>query len=140
MRGIERVVPQLATVDCRVLPTGRACVPAAAYAAGEVHRAGSYQCTRLDRYGFPRGYLMRNKRGQGFTTGDLVRAEVPASSKKAGCHVGQVAVRASGSFKRVSGFGCGWPQRNPFLSIGAHEHGTTVESQEHPRVDGWWRA
>ena len=58
---------------------------------------GSYQRTRLDKFGFPRGYLMRTKRVHGFGTGDMVRAEVP-SGGKAGVHVGRVAVRASGSF------------------------------------------
>ena len=58
---------------------------------------GAYSRTRLDRFGFPRGYLMRRKRVHGFQTGDWVRAEAP-KGKKAGVHVGRVAVRASGSF------------------------------------------
>ena len=58
---------------------------------------GSYQRTRLDRYGFPRGYLSRDKRMHGYQTGDLVRAEVP-SGKKAGMYVGRVAIRATGYF------------------------------------------
>ena len=58
---------------------------------------GSYQRTRLDKFGFPRGYLLRTKRVHGFGTGDLVRAEVP-SGLKTGTHTGQVAIRASGSF------------------------------------------
>lgn len=58
---------------------------------------GSYQRTRLDKFGFPRGYLTRSRRVHGFQTGDLVRADVPAG-KKAGVHIGRVAVRASGSF------------------------------------------
>ncbi|WP_233880223.1 RNA-guided endonuclease IscB [Paraburkholderia flagellata] len=58
---------------------------------------GSYQRTRLTRYGFPRGYLMRQKQVQGFQTGDHVRADVP-HGKKAGVHTGRVAVRATGSF------------------------------------------
>lgn len=58
---------------------------------------GSYQRTRLTAYGFPRGYLMRQKTVHGFQTGDLVRAVVP-SGKKAGIHTGRVAVRSSGSF------------------------------------------
>jgi 5-methylcytosine-specific restriction endonuclease McrA len=58
---------------------------------------GSYQRTRPDKYGFPRGYLTRSKRVHGFQTGDLVRADVPAG-KKAGKHTGRVAVRATGSF------------------------------------------
>lgn len=58
---------------------------------------GSYQRTRLDRFGFPRGYLMRQKRAKGFQTGDLVCAKVPVG-KNAGTHTGRVAVRATGSF------------------------------------------
>jgi 5-methylcytosine-specific restriction endonuclease McrA len=58
---------------------------------------GSYQRTRLTKYGFPRGYLLRAKRVHGFATGDMIKACVP-SGKKAGRYVGRVAVRASGSF------------------------------------------
>ncbi|MDD2714025.1 MAG: RNA-guided endonuclease IscB [Simplicispira sp.] len=58
---------------------------------------GSYQRTRLNKFGFPRGYLMRSKRVQGFGTGDMVRADVP-SGVKAGAHTGRVAIRASGFF------------------------------------------
>lgn len=58
---------------------------------------GSYQRTRLDSFGFPRGYLTREKSIKGFRTGDMVMATVP-TGKKAGIHVGRVAVRASGSF------------------------------------------
>ncbi len=58
---------------------------------------GSYQRTRLTRYGFPRGYLMRQKKVQGFQTGDMVRAVVPTGTK-AGTWLGRVAVRKTGSF------------------------------------------
>ncbi|UIF90908.1 RNA-guided endonuclease IscB [Cupriavidus sp. UYPR2.512] len=58
---------------------------------------GSYQRTRLTANGFPRGYLMRSKRAFGFQTGDMVKAEVPAG-KRAGTHVGRVAIRATGKF------------------------------------------
>jgi 5-methylcytosine-specific restriction endonuclease McrA len=58
---------------------------------------GSYQRTRLDAYGFPRGYLTRSKRIHGFQTGDMVKAVVP-KGVKAGTHHGRVAVRATGSF------------------------------------------
>jgi 5-methylcytosine-specific restriction endonuclease McrA len=58
---------------------------------------GSHQRTRLDRHGFPRGYLTRRKTHFGFRTGDLVLAVVP-SGKHRGTHIGRVAVRASGSF------------------------------------------
>ena len=58
---------------------------------------GSYQRTRLDKFGFPRGYLMSTKRVHGFATGDMVLADVP-KGVKAGIHKGRVAVRASGNF------------------------------------------
>jgi 5-methylcytosine-specific restriction endonuclease McrA len=58
---------------------------------------GSYCRTRLDKFGFPRGYLTRSKRIKGFQTGDMVRAEIP-KGKHAGVHTGRVAVRATGSF------------------------------------------
>jgi hypothetical protein len=58
---------------------------------------GSYQRTRLDKHGFPRGYLMRQKSVNGFQTGDMVKANV-TSGKKIGVYVGRVAVRATGSF------------------------------------------
>lgn len=58
---------------------------------------GSYQRTRLNRFGFPRGHLMKEKRVNGFQTGDLVIANVP-TGKKSGIHVGRVAVRKTGSF------------------------------------------
>lgn len=63
---------------------------------------GSYKRTRLTAHGFPRGYLMRKKRVQGFGTGDHVVANVP-SGKKAGRHTGRVAVRATGSFNVRTG-------------------------------------
>jgi hypothetical protein len=58
---------------------------------------GAYQRTRINAYGFPRGYLMREKSAFGFRTGDMVRAEVP-SGKRAGVHIGRVAIRKRGSF------------------------------------------
>jgi 5-methylcytosine-specific restriction endonuclease McrA len=58
---------------------------------------GSYQRTRLDKYGCVRGYLTRSKSIHGFQTGDLVKAIVP-TGKKAGIHMGRVAIRKTGSF------------------------------------------
>jgi 5-methylcytosine-specific restriction endonuclease McrA len=72
---------------------GWQCPTLAVKAAGR----GSYQRTRLDRHGFARGYLLRHKRVHGFQTGDRVIARVPGG-KKAGVHVGRVAIRATGSF------------------------------------------
>ena len=58
---------------------------------------GSYQRTRLDAFGFPRGYLTREKRIKSFQTGDRVKSEV-TKGKKIGFYVGRLAVRATGSF------------------------------------------
>ena len=58
---------------------------------------GSYQRTRLTKYGFPRGYLTRSKSAFGFHTGDWVRAVV-TKGKKIGTYLGRVAIRARGSF------------------------------------------
>lgn len=60
---------------------------------------GLYQRTNVDASGFPRGYLTREKRIRGFSTGDLVQAEVPMHLKTGGRRLGRVAVRASGSFR-----------------------------------------
>lgn len=65
---------------------------------------GSYQRTRLNAFGFPRGYLTREKRIKGFQTGDMVRAAV-TKGKKIGFYVGRVAVRATGSFNIQTGQG-----------------------------------
>jgi len=63
--------------------------------------------TNVDAHGFPRGYRMRFKTVHGFRTGDLVRAAVP-NGKRAGVHVGPVAVRLSGSFRVGSADGISW--------------------------------
>lgn len=84
---------------------------------------GSYQRTRLAASGFVRGYLTRTKRVHGFQTGDRVRAEVP-SGKKAGVHLGRVAVRASGSFNIQSVHGV--------VQGISHRHCTLIQ-----RADGY---
>jgi 5-methylcytosine-specific restriction endonuclease McrA len=58
---------------------------------------GGYGRTLVTASGFPRGYKMRQKAVHGFRTGDLVRAVVP-KGKRAGTHVGRVAVRTTGNF------------------------------------------
>jgi 5-methylcytosine-specific restriction endonuclease McrA len=58
---------------------------------------GLHSRTKLDRYGFPRLRLPRQKRFFGVQTGDMVEASVPSGTKR-GRYVGRVAVRASGSF------------------------------------------
>ncbi len=59
---------------------------------------GDHCRTLWNRYGFPRGYKMRQKMVVGFATGDRIKALVPGRLKTAGTHVGRVAVRYSGSF------------------------------------------
>lgn len=63
--------------------------------------------TNVDAHGFPVGYRMRFKTVHGFRTGDLVLAMVP-SGKRAGTHIGPVAVRASGSFRVGGADGIAW--------------------------------
>ena len=63
---------------------------------------GSHCRTRLNAFGFPRGYLMRQKSVRGFRTGDMVVATV-TTGKKIGVHKGRVAVRATGSFNIQTG-------------------------------------
>ncbi len=63
---------------------------------------GTYQRSRVTRYGFPRGYLTRTKNIHGFQTGDLVKAAVP-KGKKTGNYTGRVAIRASSSFNIHTG-------------------------------------
>ena len=58
---------------------------------------GSYKRTRLDEYGFPKGYLTKQKSVRGFQTGDMVVATIEKGTK-AGTHKGRVAVRAAGYF------------------------------------------
>ncbi len=86
---------------------------------------GSHCRTNVDDSGFPRGYLTRQKRIRGFSTGDLVRAVVPAPLKTAGTHVGRITVRASGSFRvgKVDGINakyCVLLQRADGYSYGQH--------------------
>jgi hypothetical protein len=57
----------------------------------------SRQMCRANAAGFPDKKTKATSVVGGLRTGDLVRASVPASSVKAGVHVGRLAVRASGS-------------------------------------------
>jgi 5-methylcytosine-specific restriction endonuclease McrA len=75
----------------KLFGTGR--VPLGISAMGR----GSRKRTRLNAFGFPRGYLSPSKSHFGFKTGDIVRAVVPKGVHQ-GTHVGRVAVRATGSF------------------------------------------
>lgn len=79
---------------------------------------GSYQRTRLTKYGFPRGYLMRSKAVHDFSTGDMVKANVP-NGKKQGEYVGRIAVRASGFFNIQS--------KDGLVQGISHKHCTLIE-------------
>jgi len=68
---------------------------------------GTRQMCSMDRYGFPRTKPKAHKRVHGFQTGDLVKAVVP-TGKKAGTHVGRVAVRTKGSFRVGQVDGISW--------------------------------
>ena len=90
---------------------------------------GSYQRTRLTKYGFPRGYLMRQKQVKGFQTGDMVRAIVP-KGKKMGTWLGRVAVRKTGSFniQTLDGAIQGISHRHCTLTQRADGYGYHVQS------------
>ena len=53
--------------------------------------------TNVNKYGFPRGYLARQKRFYGYQTGDMVKAVV-TKGKKIGTYYGRVSCRKTGSF------------------------------------------
>jgi HNH endonuclease len=55
------------------------------------------QMCRTNACGFPDKAPKATSVVGGFRTGDLVRAQVPASSKKAGTYLGRIAIRATGS-------------------------------------------
>jgi 5-methylcytosine-specific restriction endonuclease McrA len=99
---------------------------------------GSYQRTRVDKHGFPRGYLIRKKQVHGFQTGDLVKAVV-TKGKKTGIYVGRVAVRATGNFnvktstETIQGISykyCKLLQRNDGYGYESHQQYLKEESGE----------
>lgn len=58
---------------------------------------GNYSRTTLNKYGFPKAYLPRQKYFFGFQSGDMVKAVVPKGKNK-GTLNGSVACRSTGSF------------------------------------------
>ncbi len=58
---------------------------------------GSYSRTTLDKYGFPKAYLPRQKYFFGFMSGDMVKVVVPKGKNK-GVWYGSVACRSTGNF------------------------------------------
>jgi 5-methylcytosine-specific restriction endonuclease McrA len=65
----------------------------------------SRQMCRTNVYGFPNKAPKATSVVGGFRTGDIVRAKVPATSKKTGVYVGRIAIRTTGScnIKTASG-------------------------------------
>lgn len=58
---------------------------------------GKHCRTNVNKYGFPRGYLSRQKQFFGFQTGDMIKA-VLTKGKKIGTYFGKVKCRKTGSF------------------------------------------
>ena len=56
---------------------------------------GRYQRTTLNKYGFPRGYLKRQKCVNGIKTGDIVKANI-LTGKHSGSYIGPVVIRHNG--------------------------------------------
>ncbi|WP_268269981.1 RNA-guided endonuclease IscB [Streptomyces sp. MNU76] len=92
---------------------------------------GGYARTRPDRNGFPRLRLPRSKQFFGYSTGDLVRAVIPAG-KYAGTRVGRVAVRATGRFniRSAQGTAQGIHHRHMYLLQRADGYGYTTREEE----------
>jgi 5-methylcytosine-specific restriction endonuclease McrA len=86
---------------CRGLPKTHwldaACVGASTPPRLRVKGRYSRQMCRTNAFGFPDKAPKATSVFGGFRTGDIVRALVPDVSKKAGVHVGRIAIRASGS-------------------------------------------
>jgi 5-methylcytosine-specific restriction endonuclease McrA len=97
---LQRALPKAHWIDAACVGAStppqlrlRGIVPWAIKAAGRHSR----QMCRTNDGGFPDKAPKATSVVGGFRTGDLVRAQVPASSKKAGTYLGRIAVRASGS-------------------------------------------
>lgn len=58
---------------------------------------GTYQRTTLNKFGFPKAYLPRQKYFYGFMSGDMVKANV-LKGKHKGVYYGSVACRSNGNF------------------------------------------
>ena len=84
---------------------------------------GNYQRTRLTKYGFPRGYLMRQKQVRGFQTGDIVKAVVPSGKK---------AVYLYGPRRGAQNRQFQYPDRPGAVQGISHKHCTVIQ-----RGDGY---
>jgi 5-methylcytosine-specific restriction endonuclease McrA len=101
---------------------------------------GLHSRTKLDKYGFPRLRLPRQKRFFGVQTGDMVEARVLSGTKQ-GRYVGRVAVRASGSFNVTTVRGTVQGLHHRFVRVLQRADGYRYAAVRfhHPRstADGW---
>ena len=104
---------------------------------------GTRQRQLMDSYGFPRGKAFpKEKNHYGFQTGDIVKAVV-TKGKKAGAHVGRVAVRSTGRFniKTASGTvqGIGWKNCTILQRKDGYTYSIAVQDRIHPtgKPDGF---
>ncbi|KKG10174.1 hypothetical protein EO92_08965 [Methanosarcina sp. 2.H.A.1B.4] len=97
---------------------------------------GSHCRTNLDKYGFPRGYLSRQKSFFGFQTGDIVKAVVPKGKYK-GILFGAVACRKTGYFdiKNKDSVRIGQGINHKYCNILSRADGYEYAT-EHFEVDG----
>lgn len=85
------------------IPAGR---PLVIRARNHGYPIGRRQMKKVDKHGFPRKEQAKSgKRFYGFQSGDVARAEIPAGTKNAGCHVGRLTVRKTGRFRFSKGNG-----------------------------------
>jgi 5-methylcytosine-specific restriction endonuclease McrA len=99
---------------------------------------GRHSRTKLDKFGFPRLRLPRQKRFFGFQTGDMVAAIVRSGTKR-GRYVGRVAVRTNGSFNVTTATGTVQGLHHRFFrilqradgyryaAVRLHDHGSTAQ-------------
>lgn len=83
---------------------------------------GSRQMCAVDKYGFPRTRPKVHKRVFGFQTGDMVKAVV-LTGKKAGTHLGRVAIRSTGSFRVGTVDGINWKYCSLVQRADGYEYG-----------------
>jgi len=95
----------------------------------------------------PRTSAKAAREVKGFRTGDMVQSVVP-SGKKAGTHIGKVAVRASGSFnvstmvgvvQGISHKHCSMLHRADGYSIYQKQRSSRLSKTEYPRPGGFMK-
>ncbi len=98
---------------------------------------GLHSRTKLDKYGFPRLRLPRQKRFFGYQTGDMVEAIVTTGTKQGRYHpegTRRVAVRASGSFNVTTAMGTVQGLHHRFFRLVQRADGYRYASQPTSRL------